>query len=111
VEVGVADLNRTPRRARATITVTAANGNAITIDAKRQPGCYSAGSTYFTASDVVGQQAASLGEAPFTYTATLTMDGTTYVGTGIWPEDEIEEQSPAVELTFDPPLPAYGGTD
>ena len=39
------------------------------------------------------------------------MDGTTYTGTAVYPDDEIEDLEPYTALTFDPPLPAYIGMD
>ena len=39
----------------------------------------------------------------------MTLDGTTYVGTAVWPRDEKPDEAPYTTLTFDPPLPAYTG--
>ena len=44
-----------------------------------------------------------------TYRAELVLDGTTYVGTGVWPRDERADEAPYTDLEFDPPLPAYEG--
>ena len=86
-----------------------AEGNEVTLKPHRNRGCYSAGEVSFGASDEIGRQATTLGSAPFTYTARINLDGTTYIGTGTWPNDEIKDQAPTVALTFTPPLPAYNG--
>lgn len=106
LEMSVMDLASTPRQASLTVTVTAANGAARSYGPLAPDrGCFGAGQVVFT------QQQGStepfeLGPAPFTYRAEVTLDGTTYVGTAVWPRDENNEP-PYTDLTFDPPLPVF----
>jgi len=109
VEVAVADLASRPRSAQATVTVASADGRSVAFPTRRQPGCWSEGSLWFTAPDRLGRQATSLGPGPFTYTVELDLDGTTYTGVGEWPTDETEDIAPHVPLTWTPALPAYTG--
>ena len=81
----------------------------MTVDAHRSPGCFNAGEVHFTGPDAQGRAAAALGPAPFTYAVELTLDGKTYTGHGVWPRDERTDEAPYVDLTFEPPLPAYTG--
>ncbi len=55
-----------------------------------------------------GLAAAALGPAPFLYDVLVTLDGVEYRTRALGPADELPESSPAVRLTFDPPLPALG---
>ncbi|MCD4535230.1 hypothetical protein LRP67_14140 [Nocardioides sp. cx-169] len=108
LEMSVQDLATTPRRASLRVVVTAADG-ASRVYGPMPPdrGCYGAGQVVFT-EEQGSTEPFVLGPAPFTYRAELTLDGTQYVGTAIWPRDE-NDQPPYTDLTFDPPLPAYGG--
>ena len=87
-ELALNDLAATPRGATALITVTAANGASRTLPelAWREKRCDYAGSVFMQGTD-----------------------GTTYTGTAIYPDDEIDGSEPYAALTFDPPLPAYTG--
>ncbi len=38
----------------------------------------------------------------------LRLDGTTRLGTAVWPDDVDPERDPCVEMDFAPPLPALG---
>ncbi|WP_244928991.1 hypothetical protein [Nocardioides sp. W7] len=109
VEVGVDDLAFQPREADVEVTVTAANGRSMTLDAEgRDHGeCYAEGTLFFRGEQDQAQQAAQLGPPPFTYQVRLTLDGRRYLGTAVWPRDEIADLAPNTALTFDPPLPAY----
>jgi hypothetical protein len=109
VEIFVQDLASQPRQASATVAVTSAGGESVTIAPRRERKCYSEGSLSFMASDDQGRQATQLGAGPFTYDVALTMDGRTYHGLGTWPADETEDIAPHVPLTWTPELPAYEG--
>lgn len=108
VELELKDLAATPKQAQATITVTAADGDALTFEAQRDPrqGCRPDGMVYWDRPDDEGLQAAALGDAPFTYEVELTLDGERYRATAVWPDDQIEGNEPSVRLEFSPPLPA-----
>lgn len=108
IELELKDLAATPKQAQATITVTAADGDALTFEAERDPrqGCRPDGMVYWDRPDDEGLQAAALGEAPFTYEVELTLDGERYRATAVWPDDQIEGNEPSVRLEFSPPLPA-----
>jgi len=108
LEVGVQDLAFQPHEADVEVTVTAANGRSMTLDAELQDrgGCYAEGSLFFRGERAPAQQAAQLGPAPFTYQVLLTLDGKQYVGHAVWPRDEKRDEAPNTVLTFDPPLPA-----
>ena len=106
IEVPVWNLAATPESASGQVTVTSSDGNTHTFDLTREDlGC-SEGSIYFTASLDEGLTAASLGTPPFTYELALELDGETYIGIGVWPNDVDPECAPCVPLTFEPPLPA-----
>jgi hypothetical protein len=109
--LNVANLAATPRRAAATVTVTAADGATRTFDAGRaHPGCPEQGYMSFSErGDTIGSKVVDLGPPPFEYDVDLVLDGTTYAGSGTWPDDEIEDTGGAVTLAFSPPLPALGG--
>ncbi|MCD4525853.1 hypothetical protein [Nocardioides sp. cx-173] len=108
LEMSVRDLPTTPRRASLRVVVTAADG-ASRVYGPMSPdrGCYGGGQVVFT-EEQGSTKPFDLGPAPFTYRAELTLDGTQYVGTAVWPRDE-NDQPPYTDLTFDPPLPVYGG--
>ena len=107
VELAVSNLAETPREATATITVTAANGEASTFAATRPPeDCQPTGTVYWDGPDAQGLAAARLGPKPFTYHVVLTLDGTRHEASARWPRDVIEGNEPSVGLTFSPALPA-----
>lgn len=111
VVLAITDLAETPEQASATITVTAAGGESLsfepTLSRDAPEGCSSQdGELFWDGTTEQGLEAARLGDAPFTYTVDLVLDGRTYQGTGTWPEDVVEGKGAAVALTFDPPLPA-----
>jgi hypothetical protein len=110
LELGLKDLATTPRSATATVTVTAANG-AVKEYGPFTPekGCSGEGQVFFREGGNGGGAAFDLGPAPYDYRVEVTLDGTTYVGSAVWPRDEDPEQAPYTTLTFDPPLPAYTG--
>lgn len=106
VELTVTHLPATPTEYSATITVTAGNGRSITFDAIPSPdACLGAGAISFNGPHDQARQAAALGDFPFTIKVQLTLDGTAYVGTATYPDDEIDDHGPYVALDFDPPLP------
>lgn len=109
LEVGVQDLAFQPQEADVEVTVTAANGRSMILDAEQEDRgeCYAEGSLFFRGEQDPAQQAAQLGPPPFTYKVGLTMDDKRYLGTAVWPRDEKPDEAPNTVLTFDPPLPAY----
>jgi hypothetical protein len=106
VELELAELAATPVEATAEVTVTAANGRAVTFELVRAPGCIAEGTIYWDGPDQPGLEAATLGPAPFTYDAVVTLDGVQHTATATWPDDEIAGNEPSVSLDFTPPLPA-----
>lgn len=107
VELGLRDLDRTPASATASIEVTADDGRSTTLDLGRPDEAWQAGTVSWRAPERLGLRAAALGGSRFTYTVRVVLDGTTYTGTGVWPDDTDEDITPAVPLTFTPPLPVY----
>jgi hypothetical protein len=106
VELGASHLAATPGEATASVVVTSAGGDAHDIALRRLPnGCDDA-TVRFDAPVEDGLRAAALGDPPFTYDVTLTVDGTVHRATAVWPDDVDPECSPCVVLRFDPPLPA-----
>lgn len=109
IDLMLSNLARTPRQASATITVRAANGEAVAFETTRsRQGCLPEGSVYWDGPDERGREAASLGEGPFAYEVDLVLDGRRYTGTATWPADEIRGNEPFVALRFDPDLPSLG---
>ena len=107
VELEVANLARTPRRAAASITVRADDGESLTFEADLAGGrCFPAGTLYWDGPDDKGLAAAELGGRSFTYRVELVLDGERYVARATWPEDEIHGNEPSVPLEFEPSLPA-----
>ena len=106
VELEVAHLAQTPRKATATVQVEAEGGRSLTFTAKRSHlGCFPEGTVYWDGPDDKGLAAAELGEGPFTYEVKLTLDGERYFATATWPKDEIRGNAPSVRLEFSPALP------
>ena len=106
VELELSDLAATPEQAEAEVMVTAANGEALTFEATRAPGCFAEGNVYWDGPAQAGLDAAQLGPAPFTYEVIVTLDGVRHTATATWPDDEIDGNEPSVSLDFAPPLPA-----
>ena len=107
VELTLANLAETPDSARATVTVTAANGESLTFEADRDGRrCMAEGTVFFGGPDAQGQAAAALGGFPFRYEIEVRLDGTTYHASADYPGDEIDGNEPSVALEFNPPLPA-----
>jgi len=107
VELVLENLAETPRSTEAKITTTAANGRSLTFEATRaRGGCWPEGTVYFDGPDAEGKAAAALGDFPFHYTVTVTIDGTTYRASADYPADEIRGNEPSVALKFSPALPA-----
>jgi hypothetical protein len=114
VELQVSNLAATPASAEATVTVTAADGRALTFEAARARAMYEAcddleGSLYWDGPDDEGLRAAALGDPPFSYEVVLTLDGVRHVAMATWPDDEIAGNEPSVALEFEPALPALSG--
>jgi hypothetical protein len=109
VELELANLASTPESAAAEVTVTAADGNALTFDASRAEGCWSEGTVYWDGPAQAGLEAADLGPAPFTYDVVVTLDGARHAATAMWPADQIVGNEPSVSLRFDPALPLMTG--
>lgn len=72
VELLVDDLAATPAEAVATVTVTSAEGRALTVTTTRAEGdCREEGALLFDGPDASGLEAAALGSPPFTYDVEL----------------------------------------
>jgi hypothetical protein len=107
VELMLQNLAATPESASARVTVTAAGGRAVAFDATRsRQDCIADGSVYFDGPDAKGKAAAALGDFPFHYDVTVTLDGVAYHASADYPDDEIHGNEPSVALEFSPPLPA-----
>jgi len=107
VELMLQNLAATPESAEARITVTAANGRALSFDATRaEQDCWPVGSVYFDGPDAQGKAAAELGGFPFRYDVTVTLDGKDYRASAAFPDDVMEDNEPSVSLELSPPLPA-----
>jgi hypothetical protein len=109
VELSLTGLDAAYGDATASITVASDDGEEVTIPLRRSGGCTYEGHLFFTASEARGQQAAALGDAPFTYSATVQLGGVSHTGTASWPDDVVPGNEPNVALAWDPPLPAYRG--
>jgi hypothetical protein len=109
VEFYLTDLARTPDSASVELTVTSSEGNSETLalGPPRERGGGSEGDLYLENRN--HEAAPLLGSPPFLVEATVTLDGGTYTGVGIWPDDVDPEDEPYVQLRFSPPLPALGG--
>lgn len=106
VELMLSNLAETPADASATVTVTAADGDALTFDATLAEGCLAEGTVFWDGPDDEGLAAVGLGPPPFTYEVEVVLDGSRHTATATWPDDEILGNEPSVALTFSPPLPA-----
>lgn len=111
VEMSVTNLAESPESASVSIAVEAAGGDSVTIQPDRRSTGYDdcsdiEGSLWWDAPEDIGDEAAALGEPPFTYVVTLTLDGVDYVATATWPDDVRPNWEPYVDLTFTPPLPS-----
>jgi hypothetical protein len=112
LELRVRNLDRTPERGRATVTITAADGKVTTVrpEAERlEPGasCSDAGLINFYASESASRD---FGPEPRRYDVRLELDGRRYRAEAMVPEDVEQRDGHAqVALTFDPPLPGFTG--
>lgn len=92
---------------KASAVVTTSTGGTLAVDFEPSTmDCVPDGSLFLRSPNDDGKAIAALGPAPYRYAVTLTLNGTTYRGTGTWPQHEIHECSPCTRLHFDPPLPA-----
>ncbi len=106
VELELSDVASTPTTASAEVTVTAANGESLTFDATRAPGCWSEGTIFWDGPDQAGLDAVELGPPPFTYEVVVHLDGVKHSAAAAWPDDQIDGNEPSVSLDFSPVLPA-----
>jgi hypothetical protein len=107
VELMLQNLASTPESASARVVVTAAGGQQLAFDATRSgQDCLADGSVFFDGPDAQGKAAAALGDFPFHYEVTVTLDGVTHRASATYPDDEIDGNEPSVALEFSPPLPA-----
>ena len=106
VEMQVDQLATAPKQVDAIITVTSADGDALTFSPRLTDDCRADGQLYWDGPDAQGEAAANLGPAPFTYDVALTLDGRRYDGTATWPDDVIRGLAPYARLDFSPSLPA-----
>lgn len=107
MELSVGGLAKTPAEASATLVVFSRDGSYQSIGPVQPERPCRQGSLFFR-EDRNLPEVSGLGDPPFHYRVELVLDGTTYVGTAVWPRDENEEP-PYTDLTFSPPLPAYTG--
>lgn len=106
IEMSIGNLDRTPDEVKATVTVTASNGRAVTFEPTRAANqCSPEGSLSWDGPDDRGKAAAKLGSEPYTYDVVLILDGVRHVARASWPADQIVGNEPSVALTFEPPLP------
>lgn len=105
LELAVSDLGASPQESSARITVTAGNGESMSLDATRSADvCQGEGTVYFDGPDDEALRASQLGDFPFTLRVELVLDGVTHVAIATYPDDEIEGNEPSVALHFAPPL-------
>lgn len=111
VEFSMSNLARTPSKVTGAVTVTSAEGADRTIELHPSGrGCDGGeGQVALTAPLSEGKAAAALGDPPFTYDVSVTLDGVVHRATATWPKDVDDECAPCVPLSFDPPLPGAGG--
>ena len=109
-ELGLQDIADLSERPSAVVTVTAANGESLTMPRLlADPSCFSEGHVWFRGPESASAGVGDLGPPPYHYTVDLVLDGTRYKGTGLWPRDEQFGNEPYVTLQFSPPLPGYSG--
>ena len=105
VELYLTDLDRSPQEARASITVTAANGQSVTIEpAQVLTGCGPIGAATWFGTPEQGKEAAALGDFPFTVRVVLVLDGVTHTATSVFPDDALDPDDYLLPLSFTPPL-------
>lgn len=108
-ELHLADLARTPASAAASWTVTDRAGTSVTVPLRREESrCEADGAVSFQGRELTPAELDSLSGASVTYSVEVSLDGKTYTGTALWPQDETAE-APYTRFTFEPPLPAYRG--
>lgn len=92
---------------QAGVTVEAADGTAQTFPLPQvDQHCAGDGFVELAVSDgTPDRRIDGLGPAPYDYTVDLTIDGTSYTGTGTWSGEGTEHGGDA-RLTFEPALPA-----
>jgi hypothetical protein len=106
VEMWVEQLSSPLDEVDATITVTAADGESMTFAPRLTDGCRADGDLFWEGPKARGKQAAKLGPAPLTYDVRVVLDGRTYHGSAMWPDDVFDSFHGYVALDFSPALPA-----
>lgn len=112
LELHVRNLDRTPERGRATVTITAADGKVTTVrpEAERLEAgarCSDTGLINFYAGESASRD---FGPEPLRYDVRLELDGRRYRAEAIAPDDVEQRDGHAqVALTFDPSLPGFTG--
>jgi hypothetical protein len=91
--------------ARAVVTTSTGATLAVAFEPAKVD-CVPDGSVFLRSPADDGKAIAALGPAPYRYAVTLILNGTTYLGTGTWPQDAMHDCAPCTTLHFDPPLPA-----
>ncbi|QZY27599.1 hypothetical protein [Nocardioides coralli] len=95
-------------RATATVTAMAEGGTRsfgpLTPEAA---GCRPPGDLFFDVDNPPGELQRK--RPPVTYEVELVLDGRTYRGISRWPTDEMRGEAPFSLVTFQPPLPTWGG--
>lgn len=109
VEVSVRGLDRGYPDARATATVTAADGSSQTYGpyGQRDRNSCDDGSVFISSPHDEPWPTPVLGPGPYTYRVKLVLGEQTHTGTAVWPRDERPDEAPNTDLVFDPPLPNY----
>ena len=111
VELGATGLDRGYPDATVRATVTAADGSSETYGPYADgdsDGCDD-GSVFITSPSEQPWPTPDLGPGPYRYRVELVLDGTTYVGTAVWPRDQRADEAPNTDLRFVPPLPRFTG--
>ncbi|CUR54967.1 conserved hypothetical protein [metagenome] len=100
-DLEVSALGLTPVSAEARVTITDATGETTTRTLPSGGGECSGGALYFQG-DFDDPAIPELGPGPYRYRVLLTLDGTTYVGTGA----DTADAGTSADLVWSPPLPA-----
>lgn len=107
VELSLNHLDAWYPDASATVEVISDTGGSVTIPLRLNGRCGYEGDMFFTAAQEAGMAATRIGSEPFRYVARVELGGTTYVGTGTWPDDLIRGYHPNIRLRWTPALPGY----
>lgn len=108
--LAIEGLASTPRTATGTWTVTDASGTSFTVPLTREEqACTRAGAVSLSGPEPSPDRTSRLQGPNLTYTVDVRLERVTYTGTAVWDQRTSGPDEQALELTFDPPLPAYTG--